>query len=57
MSTLYGTILVLCFDDVLSFANNVEWLELELIKFLFTIKMPDSCSWMFPLSTALTKLV
>ena len=57
MPTLYGTITVACLNDVCSVATLIEWFELKLIEFIFTVLMPCSCWWMSSFSTALTKLV
>ena len=45
-STLYDTLIVACLDNVFCFATIAAWFELKLIKFIFTILMPGSCSWM-----------
>ena len=39
MSTLYGTIIVACLDNVFSFSTIAEWFELKLIKFIFTVSV------------------
>ena len=57
MSTLYDTIIVACLDDVFSFTIIAEWLKLKLIKFVFVISMPDSCSWISSFTKVLTVLL
>ena len=39
MSTLYGSIILTWFDDVIIFAVITEWLLLKLIEFIFTISI------------------
>ena len=56
ISTLYGTVITTLFDNLFRFAFIVEWLELKLMKLIFTISMSVSCSWSSPCSILWTVL-